>query len=223
MEKRIVKTALITGCSSGIGLALTKKMLEQNYQVLATTKSGKLAIDHPRLTVVELDLSVNESIEAAGHRIAQLNLQIDLLINNAGVAPDIHLTKPSYTSFTATLAVNLTGTVFFTECILPLLSSSAQIINVSSAMGLFANAAPNAYAYRISKAGLNFYTKLLALLYKDTDIEVKAIHPGWVRTKLGGADADVDEEWSANEIFNTLLAHNSGQFIDVYAKESFLM
>lgn len=217
------KTAIVTGGNRGIGLALTKKLLAENYHVIATSRSGEIKLSHSRLTCIKLELAEENAIEKAAEEIASLGIAIDLLINNAGIADDIMLVKPSYQSFKDTLLVNLTGTVFFTEAIRPLISEDAKILNISSAMGLLENAETNAQAYRISKAGLNFYTKQLAQFYKETMVKVAAIHPGWVKTRLGGENADVDADWSASEIFNYINNARSGEFKNVYSGESLML
>ncbi|RZK28969.1 MAG: SDR family NAD(P)-dependent oxidoreductase, partial [Hymenobacter sp.] len=85
-----VKTAVVTGISSGIGLALAKKLLTESYTVIGTTRSGQLpGFDHPRLHIVPLEATNEQSRTHAAARIHSLTDGLDLLINNAGTAPDV--------------------------------------------------------------------------------------------------------------------------------------
>lgn len=212
------KVAILTGGTSGIGLALAARLVDAGYRVIITQRSTSSTLTG--VEVVQLDLAQADSVEQAAKHIAVLTPEIDLLINNAGVADDIGLVIPTLQSLQPTIAVNLTGTVLFTERLLPLLSGGGLVVNVSSAMGLLSAAGENAPAYRISKAGLNMYTKILAKRYEATKVSVIAIHPGWVRTRLGGPDAPVDANWSAEQIFRSIsLGPFSGTFIDVQRQE----
>jgi NAD(P)-dependent dehydrogenase (short-subunit alcohol dehydrogenase family) len=215
------KVAVITGGNSGIGLALAQNLLNEDFCVLITSRSGEVTLSHPKLSVVKLDLKDEASIANSKIIIENLVSKVDLLINNAGIADDIHLLRPTLDSFKDTIAINLTGTIFFTEALLPLLSEEAVVVNISSEMGLLAHLQPNAYAYRISKAGINVYTKLLAQSYEGTGIKVLAIHPGWVRTKLGGDLAPVLPNEAARGIIAAIKQEkDTGTYINVYSGQS---
>src|SRR5688500_4780315 len=152
------KTAVVTGANSGIGLALVKKLLAEKYHVIGTSRSGKIeALEHPNLKVVQLDITNLDMINEAASQISRLAGSTDLLINNAGIAPDVMSVEPAYDSIMATFATNTAGSVIFTETILPYMKTGSQIVFISSNMGLPRNAAPNGPAYRMSKAALNMY------------------------------------------------------------------
>lgn len=225
MQIKQNKTALITGGNSGIGLALAQKLISENYKVIVTSRSG-IVYDffHPNLTVIKLDVTNQNEIKAARSKITEITHQIDLLVNNAGVASDISLTTPEYDSFKETIDVNLTGLVFFCEEVVSLVRRGGIILNISSEMGLFSNLMSNAPAYRISKAAVNFYTKLLAIRLNERNIKVNAIHPGWVRTKLGGEQAPINSVQSAQLIYNSLGdMENSGQFFNAMNNDRFTL
>ncbi|MFD1874925.1 SDR family NAD(P)-dependent oxidoreductase [Hymenobacter bucti] len=212
------KTAVVTGANSGIGLALTKKLLAEGYRVIATARSGRIdGLHHDQLTVIPLDITDVASTEQAVARIGQLTPGIDLLVNNAGVAPDVmSMAPPERTSFHDTFATNVDGTVFFTEPMLALLKDGAQVVFITSSMGLPSQAGPNGTAYRLSKAAVNMYAAMLAQRVADRHINVTPVHPGWVQTRLGGDSAPFTPEQAADGIFQGIVARpESGQFWNV--------
>lgn len=212
-----LKTAVVTGISSGIGLALAKQLLAAHYTVIGTTRAGTLpGYAHPRLHLVALEATSDQSRTQAAAHISALTAGIDLLINNAGTAPDVAAVMPDYATFTQTLDTNVTGVVFFTELLLPHLRAGGQVLFVSSAMGLARNAAPNGPGYRLSKAAVNMYAAMLATRLADRPIRVLALHPGWVQTKLGGEQAPLTPEQAATGIYAAVTSDAAtGQFWDV--------
>ena len=124
------KTAVVTGANSGIGLALTKKLLAEGYRVIGTARSGQIdGLSDARLTVIPLDLTAADSTAQAVARIGQLTQDVDLLVNNAGIAPDVlSVAPPERTAFRETFATNVDGTVFFTEPIGALLTNQPGLV-----------------------------------------------------------------------------------------------
>ena len=179
------KIVLITGASKGIGKALTEKMLNKNYFVIGTSRSGKFKnLEHKNLYSLKLDLSDTSSIENAHKEIFSNFKHIDILINNAGIGPDLYTHIPEKESFNQTFDVNVTGTVFFTEPLIELINKNGIILNVSSKMGsLDVCELTDSVAYRMSKSALNMYTKILKNRLIDK-IKVASIHPGWVKTTI---------------------------------------
>ena len=179
------QTAIISGASQGIGLALAQKLLSEGYIVIGTSRNGKInAIDNPNFHAVALDLTNAESIQKASEEIFQKCDAIDMLINNAGIGPDLNSPAPERATFDQTFAVNVTGTVFFTEAILPKIKKDGKIINVSSKMGAMAVCSTaDSAAYRMSKSALNMYSKILSNRL-DGQIKVTTMHPGWVQTNI---------------------------------------
>tara|TARA_B110000046_G_C12958912_1_gene383576 strand:- start:141 stop:815 length:675 start_codon:yes stop_codon:yes gene_type:complete len=179
------KTVLITGASKGIGYALTEKLLNENFFVIGTSKDGKIKDFVGRdFYALKLDLSNPVSIENAHRNIFEKFERIDVLINNAGIGPDLDTYKPEITSFNNTFNVNVSGTVFFTEPLIKLIHGKGMILNVSSKMGSLEGCKlTDSVAYRMSKSALNMYTKVLTNKLND-EIKVAAIHPGWVKTTI---------------------------------------
>jgi len=179
------KVVLITGASKGIGKALTEKMLNENFFVIGTSRNGKIKdFENEDFYSLKLDLSNTSSIENAHEEIFNKFKHIDILINNAGIGPDLDTYIPEKESFNQTFDVNVTGTVFFTEPLIDLISENGIILNVSSKMGsLDVCELTDSVAYRMSKSALNMYTKILTNRLKDK-IKVASIHPGWVKTTI---------------------------------------
>jgi len=211
------KTAVVTGANSGIGLALTQKLLAEGYRVIGTSRSGQIAdFSHPNLTVVTLDVTNDESIEQAVTQIGQLAPNIDVLVNNAGVGSDLGTITPERNALRDTFATNVDGTILFTEPMLALVRDGGQIVFLSSKMGLVSHAAADSPAYRVSKAAINMYATILAERVADRNIVVTPMHPGWVQTRMGGSSAPFTVEQSAAGLFQGIEARPaSGKFWNV--------
>ena len=202
-----MKTALITGVGKGIGKALAEKFISEGYFVVGTYNSQK-PDEEKNFVSVALDLSNEKSIANCVKEIGKLGKKIDILINNAGAMFDDGEILLSTDKLRQTLEVNLIGTADFTEKIIPNLSKGAHIIFISSEAGSITltekgiSHEPGCYpAYRISKAALNMYMATLAGRTMKDGLIVSAVHPGWVRTSLGGDDAPILPEEAASDIF----------------------
>lgn len=196
---------LITGATRGIGLALVQQFLKNGFAVTGAARSAEYSdLQHSDLKLIQLDLSKAESIERAVQDLRATGTHFDILINNAGVGPDLDSSAPDINSYELTFAVNTQGTVFFTEAMLPLMKKGAKIINISSKMGSVGLCTgTDATAYRMSKAALNMYTRTLAGRLYGKQI-VAAVHPGWVRTTLAPSNiyGRLSPEVSAQRIYD---------------------
>lgn len=192
------KTVFITGISKGIGLSLAQTFLKNGYSVVGTSRDTKaLALSHPNLQILSLDLADSNSFQQVESILKQLQIKINILINNAALGPDIGSEKPSEDTFRRTFETNVTGTVFFTETMIEYLAPKAKIINISSKMGsIELCTGTDSVAYRMSKTALNMYSKILANRYFEQH-KVATIHPGWVRTSL--ADENIHAPLSPDE------------------------
>lgn len=218
-----MSTAFISGVGRGIGQALAHKFLTEGYRVIGTSQSGSVEYSHDRLSVLPLDLASAGSIAACADEIVRLGTEIDILINNAGGLFDEDETRVDVHKLRQTLEVNLIGTIDFTERMIPALRDDAHIVSLSSQAGslgemdrILDSHFPYHYpAYKISKCALNMYTRTLAvrLTHEGTHITVSSVHPGWVRTEMGGDDAPVLPEEAAADIFALATSRpETGQF-----------
>ena len=203
------KTAIVTGASKGIGWALSKALLEHDFEVIGTSRSGVIPIENQQLHAMQLDVINQESIKKFAKDLKALNKPIDLLINNAGVGPDLRSPLPDEVSFDATFDVNVKGTVMLTESIIELVKKGGMLINVSSKMGSIGSCERSgATAYRMSKSALNMYTKILANRYNGT-YKLASIHPGWVKTTIAPdniENARLTPEESAAKMMDFILS-----------------
>lgn len=208
----------ITGTNRGIGLALTRVFLERGDTVFAGTRR---ASDSPALHKLEkkfpddlkiqsLDVTSHPGVTKTGNLLNEIETTIDVLINNAGVliegvTANFESLQPEY--FSRTFAVNVTGVALVTREFLPLIrrSRNLRIVNISSGAGSISTKKNhNYYCYGASKAALNHLTVGLAHEFRADNIIVTAISPGWVRTDMGGSDAELSAEESASAMAETI-------------------
>lgn len=209
-----MKTVLITGVSRGIGKALAVKFLAEDYFVIGTSKNGAADFQHPNLQMLELDLANEESIDDCIKAVLKLKKTIDILINNAAII----LEKPKSTEIDVkvlkkTLEVNLIGPIQLTELLVPILNPGAHVINITSRQGSFSHPLGSSTpSYKISKAALNMFTRVLSYQLKGKAI-VSSVHPGAVKSGLAGPDADMEPEEAAKYIYDLAVSKpETGQF-----------
>ena len=198
-----MKTALITGTSRGIGRALAQRLMSQGWFVVGTAVSGVNLPDSGAFASYDLDLASPESIARLADALAARGTKIDLLVNNAGVCVDEFESAVDMKKLRETFEVNFFGLVDLTERVLPLMAERSQIFNMSSTAGMLGKPLrPFSYpAYKISKTAVNMYTRTLASRYMDKGIFVASLHPGWVKTDMGGGEADMSPEEAADHIY----------------------
>jgi NAD(P)-dependent dehydrogenase (short-subunit alcohol dehydrogenase family) len=207
------KIALITGANKGIGLETARQLSAQDVHVIVASRdaargeaavSGLKAQDLP-VESLALDVDDGASIAQAAAEIERRHGRLDILINNAGVVHDAMDQPPSAQSIDTwrkTFETNVFGLVAVTQAMLPLLRKSAagRIVNVSSRLGSITDQSDPASpyypfkvpAYNVSKTAVNGWTVQLAYELRDTGIKVNAIHPGHVKTDMGGASASME-------------------------------
>ena len=219
-----MKTVLITGISRGIGKALAQRFLTADFRVIGTSTTGRVDSTHANLQVIRLDLSDPKSIEHSAKTLTDLGIKIDIFINNAGILEDDGETKVIINKLRKTLEVNLIGTIDLTERIIPLIAENGHILNMSSMASSLNDTVATANlhypynypAYKISKCALNMYTRTLAMRLAHEDsrhIIVSAVHPGWVKTDMGGDEAPISPADAAEHIFQLAISKpETGQF-----------
>jgi NAD(P)-dependent dehydrogenase (short-subunit alcohol dehydrogenase family) len=167
-------------------------------------------------TEMSVDIRNADSVEAF---VANLSVdRLDILINNAGVFPDpdVGIRDLDLVATLDVLNVNAVGSLRVTQACLPLLkrSPNPRILNISSAMGsLSKKQGPGSYGYRMSKSALNMFTVALATEFPE--IRVLSVHPGHVRTLMGGPNAPVQPIDSAKGIWQLATdPPHEGHFFD---------
>ena len=216
MTKPVLRNIFITGADKGLGAALVAHFLRDGYQVLAgayassTELLSSLAGHAQQAHLIPLDVTLPESIAHAVHQILEITPALDILINNAGVHLEKEAASLEELDFSdghleRTLAVNAFGPLRVAQQFLPLLENGHNklIINISSEAGSIADCwRSREFAYCMSKAALNMQSKLLRNYLAPRGFRVLAVHPGWMRTEMGGQSADISPDQAAAGIFD---------------------
>ena len=193
---------LITGAGRGIGLEFTRQYAEEGCEVHALVRNpqGSSALqgmvrDHPNVTLHALDVSDFPAVESLSKELA--GLSIDILINNAGhYGPKEaqSLGRIDYKAWQDSFKVNALAPIKIAEAFLSNIERGSKkvIATLSTQMAsIDDNTSGGLYIYRSSKAALNMALKSLAIDLKPKGIAVLILHPGWVKTDMGGQEAPV--------------------------------
>jgi NAD(P)-dependent dehydrogenase (short-subunit alcohol dehydrogenase family) len=190
-------TVLITGANRGLGLEFCKQYAADGWRVLACCRrpdtAASLLADYPQVSVRSLDVSDFKQIDNLALELR--DTPIDVLINNAGIYGDSlghafgHL---DYDAWARTFKINTQAPVKMAEAFLPNLKRGEKklLVSITSQMGSIAdNGSGGSILYRTSKAALNAAMKSLAIDLEEQSIGVILLHPGWVKTDMGGEHA----------------------------------
>ena len=221
----VKKVALITGANKGIGFEVARQIARAGWTVLAAARNeelgrqaaAKLQQEDLDVHFVSVDLNAPETAVTAAESIRKQFGRLDLLINNAGIntAGDGPPSKVEMEALKTVMQTNFVGAVAVTQAMLPLLKSAgkAQIINVSSELGSVSlhtdpnwkYAAVEVLAYCASKAALNMFTVQLAYEFRDGNIAVNSVNPGYTATDLNRHSGPQTIEEGAAEIVRVAL------------------
>ncbi len=220
---------LVTGANRGLGLEFVRQLLARGDHVIAACRQpGKattlnlLAGEHPgRLQVLPLDLADPRTHAALAAEVPLVTDEepLDLLINNAGVlrgGERFGQVRPS--DLDASFHTNAAGPFLLTQALAPQLAEGATVANISSEVGSIALRQEfRTPSYAVGKAAQNMATSLLAQALAPRGIKVVALHPGWVRTDMGGAQAALSAQESVAgllRVLHQLAMDQSGEFFD---------
>ncbi|MDE0984244.1 MAG: SDR family NAD(P)-dependent oxidoreductase [Yoonia sp.] len=191
-------TALITGANRGVGAALLAKYRSAGLTAVGTSRGAD--------DLYDLDVTDVESFLALANTLQ--GMPIENLICNAGVLQDKGwgLDGPyTASTFADTFAANVTGVFETIRTLLPnVRAANGKIAIISSQMGSNTLATGGNYAYRASKAAALNLGRNLATDLSPEGIAVGIYHPGWVRTDMGGDNAEISMEESANGLFDRI-------------------
>lgn len=225
------KKVLVAGASRGLGLCFVQKYLEDGNIVFACARDihtiafAKLKEKYGEsLIPIELEVTSTDIVNKAAERVSQFTDKLDIIINNAGIHSDTSFDILENTNLDDCLKVydvNSVGPLRVVKAFLALISKGENvlIINISSESGSISTAGRSKeFDYCMSKAALNMGTKLLHNYLKDKNVNVIAVHPGWMRTDMGGQNADLDPYETAIklvELFEEISHKSDGPiFID---------
>lgn len=223
-----MKTTLITGANRGIGLEFSRQFAADGWCVLACSRHpeksdalNKLAAKYPeQITVHALDVADHEQIKRMAQTLA--NKSIDLLISNAGVysgPKGCSFGDIDYEAWAYAFLVNTMAPLRMAEAFTPQITRSSKkiIVTITSKMGSVAdNSRGGSYIYRSSKSAVNMVVKSLAIDLRSIGIIAVLLHPGWVRTDMGGPSGLISTKQSVSGMRNVicqLVLADSGKFI----------
>ncbi|KAK0080705.1 hypothetical protein PV325_013483 [Microctonus aethiopoides] len=224
-----MRSILITGCNRGLGLGLVKHLTQlpnPPENIFATCRDVSKAKDLQEIShksnnvhIIEIDLtdfnSYDRVVNEVGAKVG--NEGLNVLFNNAGIATKfMRIGMVKMEQLTETYLVNTVVPIMFTKAFLPLLKKAsdgkqgmgihrAAVINMSSIIGSIAkNTMGGFYPYACSKSALNAATKSMSIDLEEDGILVACMHPGWVKTDMGGTNAPLDIDKSVGDMIKTL-------------------
>lgn len=196
------KIAVVTGGNRGIGLEVCRQLAQAGITVVLTARhksKAKAAAEGLKKEGVHvhyqvLDVTDSGSVHPFMTTITETFGRLDILVNNAGILIDRDQSgfEVSLETVQQTLDCNLYGPLRMCQAVFPLMQQQnyGRIVNVSSRLGQFSAIGGKTLAYRVSKTALNSLTAVLAHEVADNNILINTMSPGWVRTAMGGPEAD---------------------------------
>jgi NAD(P)-dependent dehydrogenase (short-subunit alcohol dehydrogenase family) len=224
-------TVLVTGSNRGLGLEWVRQLAPRADRLFATCRRPDDADDlraladrHPdTVDVFALDVTDPAAIDAAADRVRREGGALELLLNNAGInggGSSDRFGTVDVDTMTDVLRVNAVGPHLLTQAVadpLRAAETGAVVVNVTSQLGSIACTSGGGWhSYKASKAALNMCTRLQAGAFEDDGVVVVAMHPGWVRTDMGGSNARLSTEESVSgmlDVIGGLSPADTGRFL----------
>lgn len=216
-------TVLITGANRGIGLEMARQYAEAGDKVIACVRDPKAASALQEIAksgdvqLEQMELGDFDSISAMRKRIG--DLPIDIVINNAGWVGGAKqgIDDVDIAEWHRTLDINTIGPLILAREFKSNLAASGngKLMNVSSQLAASTWPMGGMLVYSTTKAALSKITQILAIDWKDEPISVAVMHPGWVKTDMGGPHAEITPEESAagiRKVIAGMSKADSGKF-----------
>ena len=218
-------TVLITGTNRGVGLEFVRQFLARGDKVLAACRDpdaaeelGRFREENGNLQLFTLDVSSQKSMETFTMQLS--GQAIDIFINNAGVygPRDSGFGNVDTQQWSEVMQVNAMAPLILTQLLINNLrqSDTKKLAYITSKMGsIDDNTGGGSYVYRSSKAALNAVVKSVAVDLGSNGFSVAVLHPGWVRTDMGGPSGLIDTQTSVSgmmRVIDSMSEQNSGSF-----------
>jgi NAD(P)-dependent dehydrogenase (short-subunit alcohol dehydrogenase family) len=193
--------ALVTGGNRGIGFEICRQLAKLGIRAILGSRdaakglsaAGELIAARLPVEARELDVASDESIQECMNWIGRDLGRLDILVNNAGIMleEDDADSEQAIQLIRDTMQTNVYGPLLLSRLAIPIMKSRrfGRIVNLSSSMGSLADMGPGYLAYRMSKAGINVVTRVLAAESEGLGILINSVDPGWVQTAMGGSGA----------------------------------
>ncbi len=192
---------LVTGANRGIGWELCRQLHERGDHVVAACRETSPELEKLGVRIEDgVDVTSDASVRRLQERLNG-TLQLDVLINNAGILADEELPDLDFESIRRQFDVNAIGPLRVTQALLPRLPRGGKVVIITSRMGSLAdNTSGGYYGYRMSKAAVNMASVSLARDLKHRGIAVQALHPGYVRTRMTDYAGNLEPADSASNL-----------------------
>jgi len=218
-------TILVTGANRGLGNEFVEQYLNEGNDVIATYRNENSSMDliemgneRSNLKLLQLDVTSNKSLNSFAENLG--DSPIDIFINNAGVygPRNSSFGNVDEENWIPAIKINAIAPILLTQLIIKNIRSGAdkKLIYITSKMGsIDDNKGGGAYVYRSSKTALNAVVKSLSVDLENEGMTVALIHPGWVKTDMGGPNALIDKDTSVRgmiEVISNLDISSTGNF-----------
>ena len=216
-------TIAITGAARGIGLELTRQYAAAGDQLLAFCRNpqkadalNRLAAETGKVRVIAMDVADDASVKRAAAEAGDAS--VDVLLNVAGISGPSRpeLEASDWAMWQESFNVMTMGPLRVLQALLPRMQAGAKVINITSQIAASTWPTGGFYAYGAAKAGLNRMMRSVAVDLRDRGIIVGLVHPGWVQTDMGGPNAEITPQESAEGIRKVTQAwtlDRSGDFL----------
>jgi NAD(P)-dependent dehydrogenase (short-subunit alcohol dehydrogenase family) len=205
---------LITGANRGIGLEFARQYSADGWNVIATARHSSAELDSLNVGVERLDLADAEAVSAFPEKIGE---RLDLFIANAGTNHPMNIDgAENARDWQAMMMTNAIAPYQLGTALLPRMARNGKMIAISSGMGSIGDNGGGWVPYRTSKAALNMAWSCLALEARDQGVACVLFSPGWVKTRMGGAGAEISSEESVGDmraLIERLTIDDSGRFL----------
>ena len=217
---------LVTGANRGLGLEFVKQLQRMGYEVIGTARNPDKATDLKATgaRVEQLDVADQVSVASLASRLR--GVPVDILINNAGMLnrADSTLDTLDFEVMERSFQVNSLGPLRVSQALLPNLKAGEKktIVSITSRLGSIELSTGGLYSYRTSKTALNQINKIISTELAPQGFTCVVMHPGWVRTDMGGANATLAKAESISsmlKVIEDLTIESTGKFFNYDGEE----